>query len=201
MKTLLDPAIHMSNQEYQQYCKTLNHNAALDPSSVVPLNANEVRWYYVKVPNPFPAAGFWLGNLGENYYTLKVNSSETSSVVSGTGVPSLEDVHLLIDTTMIDQSMFPDLRRQFRDFAWHSTEVHSNELASQAINPTAEVRIKLENFRDKEIGLIVHGIRAVRNNVWATPSDSCRILLQDRNQAALFTAAGETVGYNRYVKG
>jgi hypothetical protein len=58
---LLEPAIELSDNEYASLCNCLNHNSALTYTSPSSISAVGSQWYFVRVPNPFPKTGIWLG--------------------------------------------------------------------------------------------------------------------------------------------
>lgn len=133
MQVVLEPALKMTNREYTSYVSTTNHDNTLVYTSVASIAAGAngvapvVGPYMIRVPNPFPEIGLWLGAFGVNSktrhtLTCRLRFAPNGATSAGTGTLVLNTAQLRLSTYLVMDHEIPALERFWQNFKWQSLE-------------------------------------------------------------------------------
>jgi hypothetical protein len=220
MQTVLEPALELSgifsnslaftnrlDTEYNSFCQCLGHASTLLYTSTTSISAGSSTYYFVRVPNIFAKTGLWLGALESHIYTLRIRTQTTGALDSGTGILALSDIQLILETVLIPESEFPEMRRDWSQKAWIASQAQLNEPNQVTLTATGESpRIGLPQFKDLPVTAIfsfIHQSRAIAASAyfnWQGLQNSSKVHIIDRNGSQLFTSNSEYYGFQRYYK-
>lgn len=205
-QVVMEPALELSDSEYEALCVGLNHGKTLAFGGVTAIAASGTKTYMLRVPNPFPKSGFWLGSMRGSNLTMRIKSQ--NAVSAGTGTLVLNELTLYLDTITIPPEDYKELEQQWYNKCWLTTEVivHENNaitLVASGQSPT----VKLEAFKDQEVSHIITILHASRsftgNAYWSlqTLSNDASVHIISKNGSQLFTSNSELYAFNRYIRG
>jgi hypothetical protein len=204
LQLLLEPAIEMSDVEYGQICSVLNHNTSwASPTAIT--NGTSV-WYFLRISNPFPKDGMWLGALNDHVWTIRLRTQNCIS--SGTGVPNLLSLNLLMETVTVPDSEYAELRKEYANKVWTASIGQLFESPNQItlVSSGESPRTQLQSFKDLSITSIyffLHASRSFTSSAYfagQTLQNGAQVYIIDRNGMQLFTSNGEPYGYSRTYK-
>jgi hypothetical protein len=205
---ILEPAMSLSDVEWQSLSATANHSSALAVGSSTSLVAAATASYYIRLVNPFPKGkGFWLGALAS--HRLQIRIKTTAGVSAGTGTLACTGLNLILQCVNVPSSEWGQKQSQWDSFVWSSEEVvvNESELITFAASGPLSQPIRLTNLNNAEVSRMVSFVHAAKDNVanafWnlATLADNCEIIVKDKNGGVLFTTSTSYFQMLRYITG
>jgi hypothetical protein len=208
IQTLLEPAIELSDTEYASIANTLNHNSALSYTSPTSISAGGSGYYFVRVPNPFPRDGLYLGALGSEIWTLRIHTQTTGAVDSGTGTLGLADIQLLLECVLVPEAEMNEMKREFSSKTWVTSQCQLSEPNQITLTATGESpRIQLQQLKDLPVTAVytfIHASRSITASAyfnWISLQPNSKVHVIDRNGGQLWTSNSEMYAFNRYYRG
>ena len=162
---LLEPALELPDTQYKNLASLANHDnmLAYNASAKSAIAASGSAQYIIRVANPFPSDGFWLGALGKNTLTIRLHTVNGGAVDSGTGTLNLVSFRLHMTCLAVPSDQFPVMEQLWSKRLWRCTEVVRNQPISYTLTSTGDSpKIKMDSFRDEQCIFMLTMLRVSR---------------------------------------
>lgn len=189
----------------------LNHNSSLASTSPAVIATNGFKTYLVRVPNPFPTDGWWLGAQKDTRISLRITTA--NAVDAGTGTLELvanDGFLLLLDCKTVHPDDYYALNAEFSGKTWHTQEtVLFESPATVATVATGESpRVQLQSFKDMDVSHIWFFVHLSRDNALSAywnlvgPAEGAAIGINDKSGNPISASLnGISTQFNKFIRG
>lgn len=227
-QVLIEPMTDMLQSDYVLYSNVTGKNAStMSTTPTLTLANSGTAIYFLRLPNPFPAYGFWLGALANKTLTVRIRTQiggGVFAVQSGGSTSSLQvgtfsgGMAIWLDCQRIPENEIPILDHQWRHMEWNITNwIYNNAQPNQVLPSTGITpKFQLQNFANYNlyaIFTIIHNSRNFTSNAfWQalplvgapnngttsyTPSQSW---VTDQNGNQIFTSSQEYFALQEFLR-